>query len=163
MLTPQEVVARARSAIGLHISYKIGTGGMNPAYLSPASKEHSCDCSGFYAWAHKVSRKIEHPRYTPYFGEWLYTDAIYRDAKDPHFGFFIEIPKPALGCAIVFPKREGMKYGHVGIVSQLNPLLVIHCSHGNWADGDAILETGPDVFRRFSAIFAWCEVVKKAV
>lgn len=42
----------------------------------------------------------------------------------------------------------------------MNLLRVIHCSKRNWRNlGDAIEETGPEVFRVADAIYGWWEGV----
>lgn len=168
-MTPDALIARARSVIGIGIRYKLGAGGMRPDADSPADGMGNCDCSGFTAWALTVSRFL---RGVPWYdakhnGEWLNTDAIVRDAKSP-FGFFDQILAAESGCLIVFPRSKTSPVaGHVGIVTEVSesftPLRVVHCSAGNQARfGSAIQETGPEVFMRpnLGTIFARCAFVR---
>lgn len=152
-MTTTQLLKTARSAIGLRIKYKLGSGGMNPKAASPAGKDGACDCSGFVAWCLGISRLTDNPFYKQFNGGWVNTDAIVRDAQSP-FGFFEEISCPELGCLIVYGKQKGMVAGHVGIVSGLKPERVIHCSSGNWkTTGDAINETGAEIFHKHKAIY----------
>lgn len=162
-----DVVARARGAIGHGCVYALGKGGMHPASPTPwptGLPNVGCDCSGFVAWCLGVSRMLtkDHPHYE--FGGWFETSAIARDARS-EFGFVNEVlwSLALPGDLLVWGDHDGHQ-GHVGIVSECDetgPVRVIHCSRGNWRDhGDAIAETGVEVFRRNNAIaaeVAWVE------
>jgi hypothetical protein len=150
--------------IGKKIKYKLGSGGTNPAQQSPAGNDGACDCSGFVAWCLEISRRVQGvPWYDAlHNGEWVNTDAIYRDAMSP-FGFFERYGGPwetagwgspmgsgsrllgKPGDLIVYPGDRTVfpvHVGHVGIVSETRPIpmissagevvKVIHCSAGNY-------------------------------
>lgn len=69
---PQEVIAKARGALGKGIKYKLGRGGYKPAADSPASAGE-CDCSGFIAWCLGFSRNLTDPFYLKANGGWFET------------------------------------------------------------------------------------------
>ena len=54
-MTYDEILTRARSAIGHGITYHLGHGGLHPADALP-SRDGQCDCSGFVAWVLGRSR-----------------------------------------------------------------------------------------------------------
>ena len=157
-MKPEAVVERARAAIRMNIGYHLGAGGKRPSASSPGEAvqvapgrfEPRCDCSGFTAWCWGISRQTKDPfhlqRST---GGWLNTDAMHADARDPR-GIFDLVPdgqaRPSDG--LVFPsQRPALRYGHVGIVSEVRhgrPWRVIHCSPRNGAN--AIAETPCGVF-----------------
>lgn len=152
----EALLARARSAAGSKTKYLLGAGGMKPAAAHPGS---TCDCSGYVSWVLGLSRMTDHPTYKKYNGGWINTDAMVNDASVAT-GFFTKLDAPKKGCIIVYPKAAsgGPNYGHVGIVTEVasgKAKKVIHCSSGNSALGDAIAETGPEVWNRPSTIFAW--------
>lgn len=163
-MTVMELLARTRHAVGNGIKYKLGAGGMNPLAPLPCNDDNECDCSGDVSWALGVSRYMKGiPWYDKdHNGEWLNTDAIWRDARST-YGIFEEIGTPKPGAIIVYPKRSGLVAGHVGILTAVNPNWVIHCSSGNYrATGDAIQETGDAVFQKYGAIYCWCAWVESA-
>lgn len=142
------VVDRARSAVGHGAIYKLGQGGMKPYRAVPWDDEHEIDCSGFAMWAWGISR-FQDPL-------WYGTTRMVSEAKGHHDGLFIgcawELALP--GDGIAWPARmsdERTIHGHCGIVSEIGPdgpTRVIHASNSNWkTEGDAIQETGPEVFR----------------
>lgn len=147
--------------------YVLGAGGMNPLAPIPGK---DCDCSGYVCWVLGRSRQTAHPLYVRFNGGWINTDGMIHDAK-ACAGFFTLLAVPQVGCLAVFGgKASGAprKIGHVGIVTALddeiddrftmNVAKVRHCSMGNYRrTGDAIQETGPQVFRVPDVIFAWYE------
>lgn len=160
MITVDDFLARARSAIGRGVKYRLGAGGMNPRGESPGNVANECDCSGFVCWALGISRQTDHPLYVRFNGGWINTDAMVHDAQ-ASTGFFTRIPEARVGSIVVYGARPPRrKVGHVGIVTAVAPeVLVLHCSHGNARAGDAIWETDLGVFRRPDAIVAWYEGV----
>ena len=149
-MTPEAAVERARRAVGRGCLYGLGQGGFDPDAEWPWGSKKLCDCSGFIAWCLGLNRHVDHPRYAPYYGNWLETTAIVRDAKG-RFGFFDEV-SPALailGDLLVYGDRVNQdgtrRQGHIGIVSEVGPsgpVKAIHCSKGNERHfGDAIHET----------------------
>jgi hypothetical protein len=155
-------LARARSAIGKRIIYKLGGGGMRPEAPLPSNANGECDCSGFVCWALGLSRQTAHPLYMNFNGGWINTDGIVRDARR-ETGFFFQPEAPSPGDLIVFPSMlPTRKVGHVGIITEVAqqdgsfvPTRVLHCSHGNFKVAqDAIAETGPAVFVNNGAIYA---------
>lgn len=159
-MTGQDVVARALGAIGKGCKYKLGAGGRRWHKDTPWFPiVMTCDCSGFVAWCLDVDRYVKHERYAPWFGNWLETTAILKDAKDPAHGFFSEVPwhEARLGDLLVYGDGDG-RQGHVGVVSSASPtgpLSVIHCSMGNWKlEGDAIRQTDVRLFLYRRAIVA---------
>lgn len=159
-MTPQEITARAKTAIGHKIVYKLGDGPATPKEELPKSADGGCDCSAFVAWALGVSKYMHGvPWYdAKHNGEWMNTDAVVRDAQSP-FGFWDQIKVPEVGCAIVYGKSAKMPVGHIGLVSEVvdgKATKVIHCSSGNFHKfQDAIQETVPTVFTiQATTIFA---------
>jgi len=163
-MLPQDVIARARSQLGMKIKYESGRGGFYPGSLTAADVLGRCCCSGFVAWCLNTPRRVDLPMYQAELGSWVETSAIVRDARWP-FGMFQEVPIAAAlaGMVLVYPDRPGHQ-GHVGIVTVDGPaLLVIHCSSSNYVrTGDAIQETGPEVFLARHAIAARCAHVRYA-
>lgn len=150
---------------GILIDYLLGAGGMDPKLPMPGRK---CDCSGFVAWCYGISRKLDHPHYREWNGGWLETTAVYKDATS-QFGMFDTVPRELAlpGDAIVFGDRGAGRHGHIGIVTKvdkLGPVLVCHCSYGNFKKfGHAVQETGPDIFWAYGAVIArpsWVEFRK---
>ena len=143
-MTPAEVVARARHAIGKGIIYKLGAGGKDPARALPATAG-ACDCSGFVAWC------LGLPRRQPETIGWIETSRMVRDARGANL-LFVEVLEPQPGDVIVYPDRNG-RQGHCGIVSQVDGgLRVIHCASRGL--NDAIRETSAARFLASGAIFA---------
>jgi len=158
-------VERARSAIGQSCIYRLGVGGMHPLNLVPWNQEHACDCSGFAAWALGVSRWLANPRRIHpwsgrFEGNWLETTAMVMNATRGD-GVLKIVPDETAepGDLIVYGDEAGHQ-GHIGIVSGTSPLVVIHCSAGNFRHfQDAIHETGPDVFIHHNALIVRAETV----
>lgn len=162
-----EVVKRARSVISKGCAYKLGKGGFSPTSPVPWSSLGECDCSGFISWAIGVSRQTDNPWYKKQNGGWFETSAIVADCKTP-FGFFDEVrweeAKPGMLLVWGDSKAGGkVRQGHVGIIGAAHsgePYSVIHCSSGNFRKlGDAILETGVEIFQANAAIVARCAFV----
>ena len=163
-MTVQQLIARARSASGRAIKYKLGKGGESGLSSLPADKNGQCDCSGFACWCLAMGRRNNHPLYKKFNNGWINTDAIVYDAQNAT-GYFRKLDVPAPGAFIVYPSPEpGVKVGHVGLITEVTvvddkvrPSKVIHCSSTNSKTGDAIRETDPSVFNRPSTVFAWFE------
>ena len=155
-LAADVVVERARSAIGFATRYRLGAGGRNPRAKHPAVATE-CDCSGFAAWCVGVDRYLPNGA-IPHLpgGEWFETSSLWRDARTP-FGFVVEVDWDAArpGDLVVYGDK-GKSQGHVGVVVEASggPTRVVHCSGGNGRRGDAIAETGPEVFVRGGALVA---------
>lgn len=163
--TTEALLARARSALGRGIRYRLGAGGMDPRSESPADANNECDCSGFVCWALGISRQTDHPLYVGFNGGWINTDAMVHDAGSPT-GFFTRLAEPRVGSIIVYgAKPPSRRVGHVGIVTALEHgggvervASVLHCSHGNHArTAEALGETDASAFRRTGTIYAWYE------
>lgn len=155
-LTREELVARARSAVGKGTEYVLGAGGRDPRLPRPEAR---LDCSGFAAWVAGVDRYLPNGA-VPHLpgGEWFECTTLYRDARSP-LGFVMEVPWTAAlpGDLLVYPDA-GKRQGHVGVVVEAGPTgatSVVHCSSTNWRrTGDAIRETGPEVFLSAGAVVA---------
>lgn len=167
MLTVEELLDRARSALGRGIRYRLGAGGMNPRSESPADANNECDCSGFVCWAFGISRQTDHPLYVRFNGGWINTNAMVHDAGSPT-GFFTRLAEPRVGSIIVYgAKPPSRRVGHVGIVTAVKTdggvarvARVLHCSHGNHArTAEALGETDAAAFRKADTICAWFEGV----
>ena len=161
LIPASEVVARARSQIGRKTKYELGRGGHYPDSLMPADSVGRCDCSGFVAWCFREPRKVQLSIYKPYLGNWVETSAIVRDAHRIGVGLFdIVTTKDALPGMVLVYGDKGKGQGHVGIISEIGPLgpaKVVHCSKGNFDNfGDAVRETGPEIFVSHGAIVARC-------
>lgn len=155
----EELLKRARSQIGRKTIYRLGSGGMCPGADRPTGDDGACDCSGFVCWALRLCRNTNHPFYMKQTGGWINTNAMAADIKATA-GFFEKLSKAKPGCIVVYPGGiPGHKIGHVGIVASVSggrPGTVIHCSSGNFrTHGDAIRETGPEVFDTPHSLFGW--------
>ncbi len=152
-MTPDEIVARARSAIGRPTVYKLGKGGRKPDAPHPADANGQCDCSGAVAWFLGLDR------YQPgkVSGDWLSTSSMVREATAGRLFRVVVDPEP--GDVVVYGDyvKDGIRrQGHCGIVvaapAQCLPdvwssIRVVHCSSGNSKRGDAIQETDAKVFK----------------
>lgn len=155
MMTTAELLARAKSATGKGIKYRLGAGGMNPVASSPANLAGECDCSGYVCWALGISRQTTHPLYVGFNSGWINTDAMCLDGSRAS-GLFELLDTPRVGALIIYPGgKKGV--GHVGIVTSIKDgHAAVHCSSGNWRKGgDAIGETGVAVWARPDARFLW--------
>ena len=162
-MTAADLLARAHRAMHHGCIYKLGMGGIRENAYWPWNTRGECDCSGFAAWCLGVSRHTDHPWYKEQNGGWLETTAIARDCKTP-FGIFEEVAwtdaRP--GHFLVWGDSQRGQ-GHIGIVSQVatdGPTHAIHCSSGNYrSGGDAIRETGVELFKQHGALVANCALV----
>lgn len=137
-------IARARSAIGLGIDYKLGHGGIRPSVSTPTTTS-GCDCSGFVAWCLEMSRK---PKITRLW--WIETTNIYRDAIGKQ-KVFIRLIQPEPGCVVVYPDSGG-RQGHTGIITAVRSNTdfdVVDCASRK----PAISERSGKFFIQKSAIF----------
>lgn len=140
-MNPDDILTRARSAVGQGVRYSLGCGGYNPKDDLPARptwrrpkgkilpvKALWCDCSGFLAWVLGRSRAV-----TIVPGMWgLSTDSVYRDAKGSG-RLFKALAVPVAGCIAVYPDHRDPKtnkaiQGHVGIVADVAGRVVVDCS-----------------------------------
>ncbi len=171
-----DLVERAWSQCGLPTKYRMGGGKIVPEGDDCHDERGAADCSAFACWVLGL-RKYQgttHQFLKQLNGGWLNTDGIWWDAVMTGVGFFEEVLEPQPGDAIVYPakwvlksadKLQGWnpKVGHVGIVSSVAPLRVVHCSNGNWRnEKDAIRETDGSVFERVRATkFVRCTTVRE--
>lgn len=166
MITPEQVLVRARSAIGHKTAYKLGHGGMRPDFPHPWD-DLGCDCSGFASWCMGISRFVtpKHPLYGVFDGAWLETTKMFRDATAASPGAFITIPWDHASASDLLVYPDGPQgQGHVGVIGSSDegrPMTVIHCSSGNFKrDGDAIQETPIAGFwHTRGAVVARCSLV----
>jgi cell wall-associated NlpC family hydrolase len=120
-------VARAMSAVGRGIRYRLGHGGTKPDDPLPTRTGY-CDCSGFIAWVLNLNRAPKTDR--PF---WIETTNIVNDALGARKAF-IRLHAPERGCLVVYPDRKVMgrrSEGHVGLVTEVGEggrLTVIDCS-----------------------------------
>lgn len=134
MQKPNEAImrarlARARSAIGAPIRYKLGHGGFDPGHPLP-SKDGLCDCSGFVAWVLGISRRPKPSRLW-----WIESTNVWRDANGRQSAF-VKLDEPVPGCIVVYPDSGG-RQGHIAVYSgrdaRSKAPRVVECSAG--ADG----------------------------
>jgi hypothetical protein len=138
-MRPDQVVARAKSAVGHHTVYSLGQGGTNPATPYPAAEGH-CDCSGYAAWCLGI------PRQQPNTIGWIETTRIVQDATGDQ-KLFEKVSKASPGDLVVYGDTGGHE-GHVGVVvATLNgrPTRVCHCT-GRKGLSDAIINEPASVF-----------------
>lgn len=161
-----EIIARAHRAIGHRTVYRFGAKPPRAAPL-PQDEAGASDCSGFavgwllgivayhseFAWLVKIN------------GGWMNTSGVFADTGEQTGLFERCAPRP--GALIVFPARWHAQrivaagkgnpvVGHIGIVSSVDPVRVIHCSSGNYRrTGDAIAETSDAVFKVPVVEYAW--------
>lgn len=121
-------VARARSAVGRGIRYRLGHGGTDPRFEFP-TKTGYCDCSGFISWVLGLNRAPKPGR-----NWWIETTNIYRDATSgKQFSTFVQLPHPVPGCLVVYPdyKMLGVRReGHIGVVTRVSGgrIITVDCS-----------------------------------
>lgn len=163
-----DIVAKARSAIGHGTLYRLGAGAPQSS-PHPWDETGACDCSGFVCWVLGLSRYQSLLAFLrPLNGGWLNTDGILCDALNPT-GYFEPAPAALPGDLIVYPSswfakkaglgRGGPRIGHVGVVTGVD--LVVHCSSGNYRSyQDSIRETNMGVFRAvaYSRYVKFCGV-----
>lgn len=153
-MTVDELLQRARAATKMPCTYKLGTGGFNPALPTPVQRG-GCDCTGFGAWLLWLPRMVTHPLYVKLNGGWFETSAVWQDISNYNTGYFTQCV-PMLGAVVVYPDRAG-KQGHFGVVTGLKrglPSKVVHCSPRN-KKGYQIEETSGEVFDKPSAVYGW--------
>jgi hypothetical protein len=144
------VLARAHSAVGQGVRYKLGKGGMNPGSPTPAAGGQ-CDCTGFVAWCFGFSRKMTEHFYVNFNGGWFETTAVWTDVGKSTG--ILEESQSRPGAVIVFPDSNG-RQGHIGII--LDNTHVVHCSKGNDTKfGDAIQVTDLTVFQQPNRRIGW--------
>jgi hypothetical protein len=172
-MTSQDLIARARSQIGLTTTYTLGGGTVSGD--SCRDGDGACDCSGFVLWCLGLKRRWpDLPWLKEATGGWLNTDGLWYDGAVGPCRFVSPLTDPRPGAIIVYPaswmsKMTGPKVGHCGIVSTVGTEVaqhrVVHCSAGNVRrNKDAIAETGLDVFMRVpSARFFWPNGVERPV
>lgn len=170
-MTPEEVLERAKSVIAKGCKYKLGAGGMRPGDPAPWNTARQCDCSGFAAWCLGHSRVVDDPWYKSQNGGWIETSAIVRDCETP-YGFFAAVDRKyaRVGDLLVYGDyKDGsgnLIQGHVGVCSDVGtkgPLMVIHCSSGNFKrTQDAIRETDTKWWDLAGGIVARCAWVNPA-
>lgn len=156
-----EVVRRALSCVGTGL-YGLGSGGRDPSAPSPLGEYQPrrgedprqvaarrklgkvwCDCSGFLAFAWSEPRKDSDDGADEIAGDWIYTDALARDALGPQrFARRVAIADVRPGDALVY--GAGAKVGHCAIVVGRSALVwtfadlaIAHC-HGPSGKGPAI-------------------------
>lgn len=183
-MTVPELLARARSAIGRKTKYRMGGGSLDPRTPGPQGEDGACDCSAYATWClglRKYQPDLAWLRAVS--GGWYSTNGIWWDAVLEQTGHFTEMWDPHPGCVIVYPSSviaaavrratfdvqsaevaRAPSVGHVGIITEVRsgrPTKVVHCSAGNYRrTGDAIAETGAEVFERVDATrHAWCATV----
>lgn len=137
--TPEQIVARARQALGHGTAYRLGAGGVYGASTADW-RYKACDCSGFVSWVLQVQRFA-----TWRIGAtWFETSRIWKDATGPH-RWFERLDDPEVGCIVVYPDR-GERQGHMGIVTRVGSASdfdVVDCSLGSWRKyRDAVQERG---------------------
>jgi hypothetical protein len=150
-------VTRAKSALGRGIKYELGRGGFDPSASSPADSRNRSDCSGFaLAWAFNLNRRPKKSR-----DWWLSTSDVYADAMSKKPSVFMRLKKPVIGCAVLYPDRNG-EQGHTAIITafKLNwlgrvvKLWGIDCSSSqSRKTGDAITERDLTFFMAEKPIF----------
>jgi len=166
-MTPDDILARARSAVGKGVRYSLGCGGYHPTDALPARptwrrpkgklipvKALWCDCSGFIAWVLGRSRAD-----TVVPGMWgLSTDSVYADAhptKGTH-RLFVPIDAPVPGCIAVYgdwtdDKGKGHQ-GHVAVVVDPVGHVVVDCS----SSCDGVAQHVQEVFWTGKHRVVWC-------
>lgn len=149
-MTVDELIARARSQIGLKTRYALGGGTVSGEHCRDG--RGACDCSGFVLWCLGWPRRDAGAAWLKRATNgWINTDGLWYDATEGP-GAWVTPCDRAPGALIVYPaswmsRRPGPKVGHIGILTA--PDRVIHCSSGNQRRcGDAIGETDTAAFDR---------------
>lgn len=113
-MTGQEIIDKAKTAIGVITHYQMG----GDPFKAPGD---TSDCSAFVWWVlgeHKCQK-----------GKWWNTDAIYHAAtavpSDPRF---VKLDKPEDGCLMVYDKaHNGGHTGHVAICANVATKEILDC------------------------------------
>ena len=124
------VLARARSQIGLPTTYRMGGGKITPVGSDCRDESKSADCSAFICWVLGFRKwQAESIWYMNELNDgWYSTDGMWLDARRS-FGFFEELAFPLPGAIVVYPAHRGRmglpstpgpKVGHVGIVTEVS-------------------------------------------
>lgn len=150
-MTANEVVKRAKSALGHGTRYRLGQGGYHPFDPYPAANGF-LDCSGFASWCLGLSRQ------QPETIEWIETSRIVKDAEGAQ-KLFRRVASALAGDLIVYGDA-GRHEGHVGVITAaVNgvPTRVAHCNART--KPDAIVDEPASVFwfgalKNRGAIFA---------
>jgi len=140
-MTVEELIRRARSALGQGIRYELGAG-LDPDDPMPGGTAKACDCSGFVLWALREPRRFGQGVNAP----WIDTSWMWNETEKRKTLFLTErTPRP--GCLVVYPDDVIAAQGHVALVTEVEDGAVrriIHCSSVNARlEGEAILETEP--------------------
>ncbi len=129
-MTYDEILTRARSAIGHGITYHLGHGGLHPADPLP-SRDGQCDCSGFVAWVLGRSRNPATAPKLPAWPWWLSTDSVFADANGANV-LFTKLDHPVPGCLAVYADwkdPDGKHHeGHIAVVADPAKHTVVDCS-----------------------------------
>lgn len=176
-MTVSDLLARALSQAGNETEYVLGGGRQTPDGGDCRDENGGSDCSAFVCWALGIPKAAPFAWMRRVNGGWYNTDGIWWDALHERTGLF-SVCKPAVGAVVVYPsswmsrrhagvKGLAPKIGHVGIVTEVRAgeiSRVLHCSAGNFRrTGDAIQETGPEVFRAPAVATAWCATITEGV
>ncbi|UAY53243.1 CHAP domain-containing protein [Ferruginibacter albus] len=169
--TAKQLLDRARSLLGRHVTYKLGQGGFNPDQVPDQFNGTQLDCSGFVAWCLGINRHIANQFYATINGEngrgWFETSAVYKDAQNSA-GILTQITNPIPGCIAVYGDYsiDGINHqGHIGIITEVDiyhkPIKVIHCSASNYnTTGDAVQENASQaLINNNKVIFAWVDAL----
>ena len=162
-MKPEDLLERAKSAIGKGIYYKLGCGGYHPQDALPARpvwripkggltprKRPFCDCSGFISWVCGWPRAK-----TVVAGMWgLSTDSVHRDATRKQL-YFRRIPEAVPGCLAVYPdyRKDGKTHqGHIALVTDVAARKVLDCS----SSADGVSDHVQPVFWNGNHETVWC-------
>jgi len=116
-------IARARSALGLGVRYRLGKGGFKKSQPSRPRPDDGgfCDCSGLVSWVIRVQRDPSNAM-----GDWLETTRMVSDATGAQ-RLLVAIPNAVPGCLVAYPDVGGHE-GHTGVVTSLAPFTGVDCS-----------------------------------
>ena len=169
-MTGQQAVDRARKCIGHGCRYKLGAGGILASREWPWNGTHSCDCTGFLAWAVGHGRELGEDEFPDFPGRWIESTMIVKDAgASGKQALFTQIPwELAVPGDVLAYGDHGTRSGHVGLVATVDatgPLTVVHCSAGNWrVHLDAIREEPPGPWQmNADSIAARCRLIENVV
>lgn len=140
-MTADELIARARSACGHGIQYRLGKG-INAGDTLPGGSAGACDCTGFVLWALRQPRRLGSGVHET----WIDTSWMWRETPE-RLTLFATVRAPRPGCLVVYPDGVIAAQGHVALVTEAEGGSVrgiIHCSSVNARlAGEAIFETLP--------------------